>query len=197
MASYDSTQKSRNLKTMAAGDETSSSFAISTNSHDTVLCIIPPNNDPTQNACVKHIRATSALSDSMGLKTVLSAHRMFPTNEEVQQRQKAFALLKQIVLGTSGDDDQPTSDIPMVIVPVGSYALDVWTSESDIDCLCIGTISSKTFFKLARQRLVKADDQGLRILRKVEASTGTMLELSINGVAMGLQYCPATRVVEQ
>ena len=155
------------------------------------------SRDVTQNASVKHIRARSALSDPMGLKTVLSAHRMFPTNEELQQRQKAFVLLKQVVLGTSGDDNRALSDIPMVMVPVGSYALDVWTSDSDIDCLCIGTISSKTFFKLARQRLVKADDQGVRILRKVEANTGTMLELSVNGVAMDLQYCPATRVVEQ
>jgi poly(A) polymerase Pap1 len=85
----------------------------------------------------------------------------------------------------------------MVVVPVGSYALGVWTSDSDIDCLCVGTISSKTFFKLARQRLVKAEGRGVRIMRKVEASTGTMLELSVNGVAMDLQYCPAARVVER
>jgi poly(A) polymerase Pap1 len=131
------------------------------------------------------------------LSSVLKSGGMFPTEEEVQQRQKTLALLKQIVLGDPGDDSAGISDIPMVMVTVGSYALGVWTSESDIDCLCIGTISSKTFFKLARQRLAKANDQGVRILRKVEASTGTMLELSVNGVAMDLQYCPAARVVER
>jgi hypothetical protein len=73
----------------------------------------------------------------------------------------------------------------------------VWTYGSDIDCLCIGTISSKTFFKLALQRLLKAHDQGVRILRNVEANTGTMLELSVSGVAMDLQYCPAANVVER
>jgi poly(A) polymerase Pap1 len=131
------------------------------------------------------------------LETVLSTHRMFPDAEEIQQRQQAFAILKQTILGSSDDHDATLSDIPMVVVPVGSYALGVWTSDSDIDCLCVGTISSKTFFKLARQRLVKAEGRGVRIMRKVEASTGTMLELSVNGVAMDLQYCPAARVVER
>jgi endonuclease/exonuclease/phosphatase family metal-dependent hydrolase len=150
-----------------------------------------------QRTKVKHHRAVGNLTDSMDLSSVLKSGGMFPTEEEVQQRQKTLALLKQIVLGDPGDDSAGMSDIPMVMVTVGSYALGVWTSESDIDCLCIGTISSKTFFKLARQRLAKANDQGVRILRKVEASTGTMLELSVNGVAMDLQYCPAARVVER
>lgn len=146
---------------------------------------------------VKHKRASAALSDSSNLNTVLANHNMFPTPEEVAQRQDAFTLLKNAVLGASDGDDSISSEVPLVIVPVGSYALGVWTSASDIDCLCIGSISSKTFFKLARQRLIKAESQGVRILRKVEANTGTMLELSINGVAMDLQYCPAARVVER
>jgi hypothetical protein len=142
-------------------------------------------------------RACRALSNLPDLSSVLTARGMFPTEEEEHQRATALSLLRRIVLGSSDDDNSAMSDIPMVIVPVGSYALGVWTTESDIDCLCIGTISSKTFFKLARQRLAKAQDQGVRVLRKVEANTGTMLELSINGVAMDLQYCPAARVVER
>ncbi|CAO2656487.1 Nn.00g052900.m01.CDS01 [Neocucurbitaria sp. VM-36] len=145
---------------------------------------------------IQHKRAVGRLSDLIALNTVLAAHGMFPHDEQVRQRKDAFALLKQVVLGTVSEGDLTIPDIPLVMVPVGSYALGVWTSESDIDCLCIGAISSKTFFKLARQRLLKAESQGVRILRKVEASTGTMLELSINGVAVDLQYCPAARVVE-
>jgi poly(A) polymerase Pap1 len=122
---------------------------------------------------------------------------MFPTDEEVQQRATALSLLKEVILGVPDDIISTTSEVPMIIVPVGSYALGVWTSESDIDCLCIGTISSKTFFKLARQRLNKAHDKGVRVLRKVEASTGTMLELSVNGIYMDLQYCPAASVIER
>lgn len=35
------------------------------------------------------------------------------------------------------------------------------------------------------------------MLRKVEANTGTMLELSVNGVNIDLQYCPAANVVQR
>lgn len=146
---------------------------------------------------VKHIRPSSPLADANKVLVTLSSHHMLPTKEEFQQRQASFALLKQVVSKASERDHTLTPDIPMVIVPVGSYALDVWTSESDVDCLCIGTISSKTFFKLARHRLLKAAGQGVQILRKVEAGTGTMLELTVNGVAMDLQYCPAARVVDR
>jgi hypothetical protein len=150
-----------------------------------------------QRMMVSYKHAATALSSPDDLTLALAARSMFPTEAETQQRQKALTILKKVIIVGASDDGSAAPDIPLVIVPVGSYALGVWTSESDIDCLCIGTISSKTFFKLARQRLLKAYDQGVRILRKVEANTGTMLELSINGVAMDLQYCPAARVVER
>lgn len=153
--------------------------------------------DTTRQHEVERKRASSTLSSTAGLTASLTSGGMFPTEEEVQQRTTALSLLKEVILGAPDHTTSTTSEIPMVIVPVGSYALGVWTSESDIDCLCIGTISSKTFFKLARQRLTKAHDKGVRVLRKVEASTGTMLELSVNGIYMDLQYCPAASVIER
>jgi poly(A) polymerase Pap1 len=120
---------------------------------------------------------------------------MFPTEDEQQQRSDAFALLEAVLAGSSTESN--VSEIPMVIVPVGSYALGVWTSVSDIDCLCIGSITPKTFFQLARQRIRRAEAQGIRVIRRVEADTGTMLELSVNGVAVNLQYCPAARIVDR
>ncbi|KAH7095320.1 hypothetical protein FB567DRAFT_26608 [Paraphoma chrysanthemicola] len=146
---------------------------------------------------VKLQRATPALSDTGEMSSVLEAHHMFPGEQASLLRRQAFDCLKAIVLGDTSETLSGSADIPLVVVPVGSYALGVWTAESDIDCLCIGTISSKTFFKLVRQRIGKADGQSVRILRKVEANTGTMLELSVDGIAMDLQYCPAARVVER
>ncbi len=67
----------------------------------------------------------------------------------------------------------------LVVVPVGSYGLGVWTSTSDVDCLCIGPFSSSTFFALTVQRLKKAAAQGVKILRRVRANSGTMLELEV------------------
>ncbi|KAF2018297.1 hypothetical protein BU24DRAFT_421277 [Aaosphaeria arxii CBS 175.79] len=146
---------------------------------------------------VKLQQLSTVLSETSTLETTLELHGMFPTKEEIEGRRDAFALIKKIILGSSNDEETIESDIPMVMVSVGSYALGVWTSASDIDCLCIGSISSKTFFKLARQRIHRAQDQGVRFLRRVEASTGTMFEISVNGVSMDLQYCPAARIVER
>jgi endonuclease/exonuclease/phosphatase family metal-dependent hydrolase len=146
---------------------------------------------------VEYKRAAGGLTETMRLQSVLEAHGMFPDDNQVNGRRDAFASLQHILLDISDDEDSAQPDIPLVIVPVGSYALGVWTIDSDIDCLCIGTISSKTFFRLARQRLNKAESKGVRILRKVEANTGTMLELSVNGILMDLQYCPAPQVVER
>ncbi|KAH7137934.1 hypothetical protein B0J11DRAFT_513211 [Dendryphion nanum] len=166
--------------------------------------ILDPSEDDnsTQSAILKrylvqtkHLRG--ALGDSSALVSTLSEHGMLPTDEDIEARRTAFTLIKEILLGTSDDEHSATSDIPMVLVPVGSYALGVWTSASDIDCLCIGSISSKIFFKLARQRILRAEHLGIRLLRKVEAASGTMFEISVNKVSMDLQYCPAARIVER
>ncbi|KAF2629963.1 hypothetical protein BU25DRAFT_262141 [Macroventuria anomochaeta] len=157
---------------------------------------LSPNHREMLNGLKVEVQRASQVA-AQELESTLHRHRMFLTEEQNLKRQAAFALLKGIVLGISTNSSSTAADIPLVMVTVGSFALDVDTSTSDIDCLCIGSISSKTFFKLARQRLQKADSQVIRILRKVKASTGTMLELSVNGVPMDLQYCPAARVVER
>ena len=138
-----------------------------------------------------------SLSYDGDIAQVLHQFHVFPTAQEEEERRRALELIGNVILGKSSNEEPNSSDIPMVLVPVGSYALGVWTSQSDIDCLCIGTISSKTFFRLAIQRLHRNEAQGIRLLRKVQAGTGTMLELSVNGINMDLQYCPAAAVVHR
>jgi endonuclease/exonuclease/phosphatase family metal-dependent hydrolase len=134
-------------------------------------------------------RTSPAIFDNEVLHHCLKSLGMIPTKDQVSQRERAFGVLEQLL--------NTRSDIPLVLVTVGSYGLGVWTSSSDIDCMCLGPISSKTFFALARQRLRRASDLGVRVLRRVDAKTGTMLELEIGGVRMDLQYCPATKIVER
>lgn len=152
--------------------------------------------DILQKRMVQQKHTPLGLSSTAGLTSALSRCAVFPSHEDEERYKQAFDLINAVLLGHTVES-QNTSEMPMVIVPVGSYALNVWTPESDIDCLCIGPISSRTFFQLARQRIVKADAKGLRLLRKVEANTGTMLELSVNGVNMDLQYCPAADIVNR
>ncbi|KFY98819.1 hypothetical protein V500_01547 [Pseudogymnoascus sp. VKM F-4518 (FW-2643)] len=147
-------------------------------------------------------RAPLSLSDVTALKLCLTKHSMFPTEEEVTKRKEVFALVKSILQQSQsqGPGDMAgnnRSNISIVVVPVGSYGLGVWSTLSDIDCLCIGPFSTKIFFALASQRLRKAADLGVRILRKVKAASGTMLELEVRGVKLDLQYCPAAKIVDR
>ena len=147
-------------------------------------------------------KAPKALSEPGSVKECLSDLDVLPSEEEIAERKEAFSLLKSILLDTPlSTTSQPTnanvrtqSSPPVIIVPAGSYALGVWTSASDMDILCIGPFSASTFFALATQRLRKATTTTkgtVKILRRVKANSGTMLELLVLGIKTDLQYCPA------
>lgn len=153
------------------------------------------NITPVQLKTIKHLSETE--DDLAGLLKQVQA---MPSEEEVQQHAAALRLLRETILETSAptvSTETGRSSTPLVLVPVGSYGLGVWTSSSDIDCLCIGPFSSSTFFSLATQRLRKAADKGVKVMRRVKAHTGTMLELEINGVKIDLQYAPAGAIAAE
>ncbi|KAI0817394.1 hypothetical protein GGR55DRAFT_16767 [Xylaria sp. FL0064] len=138
--------------------------------------------------------AQESLSDISELKSCLDGLKIFPSDADVTRRKEALELLKDVVLE---NDTVTTRGKPtFVLAPVGSYGLGVWTASSDIDCLCIGPISAKTFFALAIQRIRKAEDRGIRLRRRVNAHSGTMLELEVLDIKMDLQYCPSTIIAE-
>ncbi|KAH6631697.1 hypothetical protein F5144DRAFT_648792 [Chaetomium tenue] len=142
-------------------------------------------------------KAPEHLAQAGSVEASLRELGVIPSADEVVKRKKALDLLKSVILDAPSTDAAGARSQPaVVIVPVGSYALDVWTSTSDIDVLCIGPFSTNTFFALATQRLRKAAAQGIRILRRVRANTGTMLEIEVDGIKIDLQYCPATLIAE-
>ncbi|KAL7629033.1 hypothetical protein AAE478_000551 [Parahypoxylon ruwenzoriense] len=143
---------------------------------------------------IDHNPASATLADISGLADCLSKHSIFPNELDPRKRKTALSLLEEVLL--QGEGTQIRGLPPFIIVPVGSYGLGVWTATSDIDCLCIGPISSKTFFALAIQRLRRAAERGIKILRRVDANSGTMLELKIGDIRMDLQYCPAASIAE-
>ncbi|KAK4062694.1 uncharacterized protein Triagg1_9812 [Trichoderma aggressivum f. europaeum] len=131
------------------------------------------------------------------LKASLVSNGQFPSASDAELRQEAVALLQRTLLENDATDDaEKRSQVQLVLIPVGSFGLGVWTSLSDIDCLCVGNISSKTFFSLAVHKLKKASANGIKILRRVMANTGTMLELEIRGIKFDLQYCAAAAIAQ-
>ncbi|KAK4181856.1 hypothetical protein QBC36DRAFT_625 [Triangularia setosa] len=158
------------------------------------------NREPANSLVVPvHLeRAPKSLSGAGSIKAGLCELNVIPGEEEAAKRKEAFELLKTRLLdATTNTPAAARLQSAVIVVPVGSYALGVWTTSSDIDVCCIGPFSSNTFFSIASSCLRKAAPQGIRILRRVRANTGTMLELEVQGIRMDLQYCPAAAVADQ
>ena len=143
-------------------------------------------------------KVPSSLS-SEALQECLTEQGAFPTDEEAQRRTEVYELTRSILLHDTAKEPRTGVHIPidlsLVVVPVGSYGLGVWSPSSDIDIFCIGCIPAKLFFNFASKKLIKAAHLGVRILRKVDAASGTMLEIQVKGVRVDVQYCPASKVV--
>jgi hypothetical protein len=144
-------------------------------------------------------KAPSSLSDPAILLTCLTSHSTFPSEAEIHHRKQIIDLLDNILQGNHSQ--LPTSSTTsrlnpsIILLPVGSYAIDIWTPSSDLDILCISTISPSSFFSLARRRLKNFSNLGIKILRQVDAASGMMLELEVSGVRCDLQYCCAPGIV--
>ncbi|UKZ64651.1 uncharacterized protein TrAtP1_005862 [Trichoderma atroviride] len=143
-------------------------------------------------------KAALSLGNFEELKASLVSSGQFPTTAEANLRKEAIDLLQRILIeeDATAAVAETRSKVQLVLIPVGSFGLGVWTDLSDIDCLCVGNISTRVFFNLAVQKLRKASAEGVKILRRVMANTGTMLELEIRGIKFDLQYCAAAAIAQ-
>ncbi|KAH8681286.1 hypothetical protein BX600DRAFT_446186 [Xylariales sp. PMI_506] len=157
-----------------------------------------PIEPPTQADPITVSEVPELLAETVRLRECLLSQSILPTEADRQQRAAAFKLLQEVLQEAEdgGSQNQSRSGLRFVVLAVGSYGLGVWHSTSDIDCLCIGPISSSTFFSLAHQRLRKAATKDVKLLRRVNANSGTMMELEVMGIKMDLQYCPSALIAD-
>lgn len=123
---------------------------------------------------------SSQLSGHESVLQALSKAHGFPLFRERQLRERAFKALSVALVGASLHHTPPDLEpqkLDLVLLPIGSYALDVWTPSSDLDCLCVGTFSLSTFMDIAIQRIQQAANEGIRLIRKTDSSMGTTLEI--------------------
>lgn len=141
---------------------------------------------------------SASLADASAIRKYLLDHQIYPSATDHTIRENALELLRSVLNSnrTQAVPLQTQPGVQFVVVPVGSYGLGTWTASSDVDCLCIGPISSKTFFALAAQKFRKAASEEFKVLRRVNALSGTMLELDILGIKMDLHYCPSALIAE-
>ncbi|KAL2843925.1 hypothetical protein BJY01DRAFT_215308 [Aspergillus pseudoustus] len=154
---------------------------------------------PTPKASIEIAHAPASLTHD-SLMHCLREANTFPSTEEITHRQVVIQHLRTFINERDPNLSVDTRlTLSFAVVPVGSYGLGVWTLTSDIDILAIGTVSPRTFFMLMVSKIRRASLAGqndIRLLRKVNAASGTMLELDVRGVRVDLQYCAATRVAE-
>ncbi|KAL7927311.1 hypothetical protein ACQKWADRAFT_276343 [Trichoderma austrokoningii] len=194
-----------NMFGQQAANENGSAFPNFASDHWGIRCLLMllprEGGNATQstlNFDVSLHKAALSLGNFEELKASLVSSGQFPTTPEVNLRKEAIDILQRILIeeDATATAAETRSKLQLVLIPVGSFGLGVWTDLSDIDCLCVGNISTRVFFNLAVQKLRKASADGVIILRRVMANTGTMLELEIRGIKFDLQYCAAAAIAQ-
>lgn len=152
-----------------------------------------------QQAAVPRLRlVASSLTESDLLQTA-ERNGLIPDEANLAARQAAVDAVATVVCSRSKDALTGSATVCIRLAPVGSFALSVSVSASDVDCLAVGNISSDTFWELMRSRLRAVgwpNSHNIRLRRFVKDATVRMMELSVGDIKVDLQYCPAPRVAE-
>ncbi|KAL5527193.1 hypothetical protein ACEPAG_5984 [Sanghuangporus baumii] len=100
---------------------------------------------------------------------------------------------------------QQTCSVKLILVPIGTTAIDVHFPDSEIDCLVVGgNISPSTFWEIAEQSLFRIMDDAenahdlvpVVLNRFVKSGVVQMMTFRIDGFILRLQYCLATVLAE-
>lgn len=155
---------------------------------------LPTDHEPLY----EHLVETSGvLADSTAVIAALQTAQVIPFEKLIEDRAAVFQLLKDVILEplpSASAPEMQRSSTHMVIVPVGSYGLGTWTPSSDINCVCIGTFSKKTFLSLAIQRLRKAAAKGIKIIHTLQGPK--TLVLIVQGIEVEIQYVSSHALAE-
>lgn len=133
------------------------------------------------------------------LEQYMETYDLTPLTTDRTIRMDSFRILERVLLGkmSSSIDKETSPAVTLALTTIGSFGLGVWSKSSTINCLCIGNISSKTFFALATQRFKREQRTQISNLRRGKGSAGPKFEFGINGVRFDLYYCAATSISEK
>jgi endonuclease/exonuclease/phosphatase family metal-dependent hydrolase len=132
------------------------------------------------------------IDDLQDLPTLISAH--LPSQEDRNQREQALQLLHQTL-----SKDKALNDL--IVAPLGSYLMDTYFADSDIDVLVIASISPQAFFHSASTQLhsLAAAETGNTEFKGVHFvnSLVSIIELIVMGIKFDVQYCQARELIER
>lgn len=117
-----------------------------------------------------------------------------PNQADQEQRKAALTLLLKTLSSLGRPQD-------LILAPLGSYLMDTYFADSDVDVLAIGTISPKVFFEHASAQLKELaarsndgnDFKGVHFVN----SLVSIIELIVLGVKFDLQYCESPGLLEK
>jgi endonuclease/exonuclease/phosphatase family metal-dependent hydrolase/2'-5' RNA ligase len=137
------------------------------------------------------------------LQAVSDSHQWVPTANKEDKFSAALRAIRNLFsswpASIPSSPATSTTVVKIRIEPVGSFALGVHTSDSDLDCLAVGNISAATFWGVVRTRLrgQTTQDGIVKLRRFVKDAMVQMMELEVDGIKVDLQYCAAARLVDQ
>lgn len=119
-----------------------------------------------------------------------------PSSEDRLQRERAIELLHQNLSGRSESQN-------ILLAPLGSYLMDTYFPDSDVDVLAIGSQPPKAFFDFAVAQLkeLSSDDEniendGIKGIHFVN-SLVPIIEAVVMGIKFDVQYCQAPELLEK
>jgi endonuclease/exonuclease/phosphatase family metal-dependent hydrolase len=133
------------------------------------------------------------VEDSTDLQPLIN--RYLPTDIDRKQREDALALLQQTL-------SQNKNVADLILAPLGSYCMETYFTDSDIDVLAIASVSLQVFFDFATEQLraldtgEEGDDGGFKGVHFVN-SLVSIIEVNVLGIKFDVQYCQAPELVKR
>jgi endonuclease/exonuclease/phosphatase family metal-dependent hydrolase len=117
-----------------------------------------------------------------------------PSPKDQSQRQNALDVLHKALTA-----DENLADL--VIAPIGSYAMETYLANSDLDLLAIGSVPPRQFFESAISHLralvnIDSNNDGFKTVQIVN-SLVQIIDVVVAGIKIDLQYCQATELLQR
>jgi endonuclease/exonuclease/phosphatase family metal-dependent hydrolase len=130
------------------------------------------------------------VEDSTDLRHLLEPY--LPTISDQEERLQALGRLQHALTS-----NQSTADL--VLAPLGSYFMDTYFADSDVDVLTIGSVPPHVFFDIATTQLRALDTGGESGFKGVHFvnSLVPVVEVCVLGIKFDLQYCQAAELVRR
>jgi endonuclease/exonuclease/phosphatase family metal-dependent hydrolase len=128
--------------------------------------------------------------DSADIRPLIRPY--LPIAADRKQREEALELLHRTLC-----NNQSLADL--ILAPLGSYAMDTYFMDSDIDVLGIASVSPQQFFNFATEQLrtiISGNGKTFKGIHFVN-SVVSIIEVSILGIKFDIQYCQAAEVVKR